>query len=56
MRLYFQKNEKKKKKKKKKEESSRGVARGHYRCIMPCFDLALGHSERALYRQQTKAI
>ena len=54
MRLYFQKNEEKKKK--KKEESSRGVARGHYHCKMPCFDLALGHSERALYRQQTKAI
>ena len=55
----------------KKEESSRGtcvtffalpnlhnlvLARGHYRCMMPCSNLALSQSERALYRQQIKAI
>ena len=54
----------------KKEEGSRGtcdiyalsnlhnlsLARGHYRCIMPCADLVLSQSECALYRQQSKAI
>ena len=32
------------------------LARGHYRCMMPCSNLALSQSERALYRQQIKAI
>ena len=32
------------------------LARGHYRCMMPRSNLALSQSERALYRQQIKAI
>lgn len=32
------------------------LARGHYRCMMPCSSLALSQSNRALYRQQIKAI
>ena len=32
------------------------LARGHYRCMMPCSDLAPSQSESVLYRQQIKAI
>ena len=32
------------------------LAQVHYHYIMPCSDLALSQSERALYRQQTEGI